>query len=212
MTSRAAPPCCSTDRCDTGVLRQRATGAPFLYGCCDIALIAARPGIMHHHQCRAAQDRVVRGVVEHDGVVGNSQLALRDNAGRGGDDGERQDLTARPATFRPCRHRCVNEKLISTTGMASCSGHSSARGLACFSSSSDGRAAKAGLLSHADENLKDPAPHIELSKHQAVAEHDCGTSATCASAAGNIASMQIRSGLSIAPMELICVSTAGGVR
>jgi len=45
MTSRAAPPCCSTDRCDTGVLRQRATGAPFLYGCCDIALIAARPGI-----------------------------------------------------------------------------------------------------------------------------------------------------------------------
>ena len=41
---------------------------------------------MHHHQCRAAQDRVVRGVVEHDGVVGNSQLALRDNAGRGGDD------------------------------------------------------------------------------------------------------------------------------
>jgi len=133
MTSRAAPPCCSTDRCDTGVLRQRATGAPFLYGCCDIALIAARPGIMHHHQCRAAQDRVVRGVVEHDGVVGNSQLALRRPWWR---RRERQDLTARPATFRPCRHRCVNmiEKLISTSGMASCSGHSSARGLACFSS------------------------------------------------------------------------------
>jgi hypothetical protein len=36
--------------------------------------------------------------------------------------------------------------------------------------------AKAGLLAHADEHPRNPVPHIELSKYEAVAEHDGGTS------------------------------------
>jgi hypothetical protein len=76
----------------------------FLYGGCDIGLIAGKARDQHHghavlerthrrpmpamrHQeRRATQDRVVRGVVEHDGVVGNGQLGQRNNAGGGGDD------------------------------------------------------------------------------------------------------------------------------
>ena len=90
----------------------------------------------------ALHDRVVRRVVEHDGIRGRCQLIRRDDTAGGRDHMDRQIRQRIESALKLVDVRCSKPvlKLTSTSGVGSSSGQGSGVGTANFSSSSTGPA------------------------------------------------------------------------
>ena len=208
---------------------------------------------MRDHQGGSAHDRIVRRVVEHDGVMRRRKFVRRDDAAGRSDDVNRQirqriestldlidvalleagaeaDHDKRGSIVLGPWQRGRHREFFVFEHRPDVADHLPAGERRCVEFAKARRddavarppqivkrrqAGKTGLLPHAVEDAKEPAPHVELTKHEGVDENRRGPSElpeARANAAGNIASISTMSGASVATMDWTCASTAGEVR